>query len=111
MTSTSHMLARIAAEAGAIVMHHYRAGTETRIKSDRSPVTDADEETERFILERLAEAFPGIPVVAEEEAAAGRIAKVGSRFFLVDPLDGTREFLSRNGEFTVNIAEVVDGAA
>jgi 3'(2'), 5'-bisphosphate nucleotidase len=111
MTSTSHMLARIAAEAGAIVMRHYRAGTETRIKSDRSPVTDADEETERFILERLAEAFPGVPVVAEEEAAAGRIAKVGSRFFLVDPLDGTREFLSRNGEFTVNIAEVVDGAA
>jgi 3'(2'), 5'-bisphosphate nucleotidase len=111
MGSTSRILARIAAEAGAIVMRHYRAGAEARFKSDRSPVTDADEETERFILDRLAAAFPGVPVVAEEEAAAGRIVQVGQRFFLVDPLDGTREFLSRNGEFTVNIAEVVDGVA
>jgi 3'(2'), 5'-bisphosphate nucleotidase len=111
MGSTSRTLARIAAEAGAIVMRHYRAGTEARLKSDRSPVTDADEDAEKLILAQLAEVFPGIPVVAEEEAAAGRIAKVGAHFFLVDPLDGTREFLSANGEFTVNIAEVVDGVA
>ena len=111
MPSTAAMLAKIAAEAGVIVMRHYQDGCETRIKSDRSPVTNADEEAERLILDRLAELFPGVPVVAEEEAAAGRIAETGGRFFLVDPLDGTREFLSGNGEFTVNIAEVVGGVA
>ena len=111
MGSTARILARIAAEAGGIVMRHYQAGTQTRHKADRSPVTDADEEAERFILGQLASAFPGVAVVAEEETAAGRIANVGARFFLVDPLDGTREFLSGNGEFTVNIAEVVDGVA
>src|SRR5947207_14575516 len=79
------------------------------MKSDRSPVTDADEEAERLILTELAKEFPGVPVVAEEEAAAGRLSKVGSRFFLVDPVDGTKEFVKRGGEFTVNIGEVVDG--
>ena len=90
-------------------MRHYQGQTQARLKSDRSPVTDADEEAERLILKRLAEAYPGIPVVAEEEAAAGHIVQAAPRFFLVDPLDGTKEFLSRNGEFTVNIAEVVNG--
>jgi 3'(2'),5'-bisphosphate nucleotidase len=108
MGATATQLARIAAEAGEIVMRHYGVAS-ARVKSDRSPVTDADEETEAFILTALAAAFPDVPVVAEEEAAAGRIAQVQGRFFLVDPLDGTREFLSGNGEFTVNIAEVVNG--
>lgn len=108
---SAQILAGIAAEAGAVVMHHYRAGAEGRFKADRSPVTDADEEAEKLILARLATSFAGVPVVAEEESAAGRVAQIGRRFFLVDPLDGTREFLTGNGEFTVNIAEVVDGAA
>ncbi len=103
------ILAGIGAEAGKVVMRHYDAGCERREKADRSPVTDADEEAEKLILAALGQAFAGVPVVAEEEAAAGRIAQVGRRFFLVDPLDGTKEFLSGNGEFTVNIAEVVDG--
>src|SRR5579871_5761484 len=102
-------LAEIAAEAGAVVMRHYQAGAAGRLKEDRSPVTDADEEAEGLILSRLAERFAGVPVVAEEEIAAGRVVAIGARFFLVDPLDGTREFLSRNGEFTVNIAQVVEG--
>src|SRR6476659_4692061 len=102
-------LVRIAQAAGVVVMRHYEAGCDTRIKSDRSPVTDADEEAEKLILAELATAFPGVPVVAEEEAAAGRVAAVGSRFFLVDPVDGTKEFVKRGGEFTVNIGEVVDG--
>jgi 3'(2'), 5'-bisphosphate nucleotidase len=102
-------LARIAVQAGAVVMRHYESGGNARIKDDLSPVTDADQEAEKLILAELAQAFAGVPVVAEEEAAAGRIAAVGSRFFLVDPLDGTKEFLKRNGEFTVNIGEVVDG--
>ena len=109
MTARAQILGEIAKRAGAVVMRHYQAGAEARIKTDSSPVTDADEEAERLILTALAQAFPGVPVVAEEEAAAGRIAKVAGRFFLVDPLDGTKEFLSRNGEFTVNIAEIVDG--
>jgi 3'(2'), 5'-bisphosphate nucleotidase len=102
-------LVRIVRAAGSVVMRHYEAGCDTRIKTDRSPVTDADEEAEKLILAELAAAFSGIPVVAEEEAAAGRIMAVGSRFFLVDPVDGTKEFVKRGGEFTVNIGEIVDG--
>jgi len=102
-------LVRIARAAGMVVMRHYEAGCDTRIKSDRSPVTDADEEAEKLILAELAAAYPGVPVVAEEEAAAGRIAKTGTHFFLVDPVDGTKEFIKRGGEFTVNIGEVRDG--
>jgi 3'(2'), 5'-bisphosphate nucleotidase len=102
-------LVRIAQAAGAVVMRHYEAGCDARVKADRSPVTDADEEAEKLILAELAAAFPQVPVVAEEEAAAGRIVKVESRFFLVDPVDGTKEFVKRGGEFTVNIGEVADG--
>src|ERR1700761_5233511 len=114
MTATAEILAEIAAEAGKVVLRHYQAGplagkNLAREKSDHSPVTDADEEAEKLILAALASAFPGVPVIAEEEAAAGRIAAVGHRFFLVDPLDGTKEFLSGNGEFTVNIAEIRNG--
>jgi 3'(2'), 5'-bisphosphate nucleotidase len=102
-------LIRIAQAAGTVVMRHYEAGCDARVKADRSPVTDADEEAEKLILAELAAAFPQVPVVAEEEAAAGHIVKVGSRFFLVDPVDGTKEFVKRGGEFTVNIGEIADG--
>src|SRR5258708_1334692 len=88
-------LVRLVGAAGEVVVRHYEAGCDTRIKTDRSPVTDADEEAEKLILAELAAAFPGVPVVAEEEAAAGRIMAVGSRFFLVDPVDGTKEFVKR----------------
>jgi 3'(2'), 5'-bisphosphate nucleotidase len=104
-------LAAIAGKAGEIVLAHYNAAeaTQARRKDDHSPVTDADEDAERFILAELAKLAPGIAVIAEEEAAAGRVQQIGARFFLVDPLDGTKEFLNRNGEFTVNIAEVQNG--
>ena len=102
-------LVRIVRAAGEVVMRHYEAGCDARVKADRSPVTDADEEAEKLILAELNAAFPGVPVVAEEAAAAGHVSKVGSRFFLVDPVDGTKEFVKRGGEFTVNIGEVVDG--
>jgi 3'(2'), 5'-bisphosphate nucleotidase len=104
-------LVAIAHDAGRVIMHHYQSGTEARKKSDQSPVTDADEEAEKLILARLREAAPGVPVVAEEEMAAGRLPKIGDHFFLVDPLDGTKEFISHNGEFTVNIAEIAGGVA
>jgi 3'(2'), 5'-bisphosphate nucleotidase len=103
-------LARIAAAAGEILLRHYaHDDIEHRHKEDHSPVTDADEEAETFILLQLSKYAPGVPTIAEEEVAAGRVRDIGNRFFLVDPLDGTKEFLSRNGEFTVNIAEIVDG--
>ena len=76
---------------------------------DGSPVTIADRHAELIILERLAAAYPDIPVLAEEEACAGRIPELGDRFFCVDPLDGTKGFVARTGEFTVNIALVEDG--
>src|SRR3569623_2462431 len=111
MDITAAKLAAIAAGAGAIVMRHYRAGAQARIKEDRSPVTDADEEAEAFILAALAREFPDLPVAAEEAAAAGLGCDPCAHFLLVDPLDGTREFLKANGEFTVNIAEVKNGVA
>ena len=104
-------LAAIAHEAGQLILKHYAAGTEARIKDDASPVTAADEEAEALILKRLAHVAAGIPIVAEEEVAAGRMPSVGEKFFLVDPLDGTKEFIKRNGEFTVNIALIDKGRA
>ncbi len=95
--------------AGTVVMRHYEEGCASRVKADRSPVTDADEEAEKLILAELQQSFPGVPVVAEEAAAAGKLMKAGAHFFLVDPVDGTKEFLKRGGEFTVNIGEIVDG--
>jgi 3'(2'), 5'-bisphosphate nucleotidase len=99
----------IAQAAGRVVMRHYEAGCDARLKADRSPVTDADEEAERLILAELSRHFPGMPVVAEEAAAAGKIVEPGTHFFLVDPVDGTKEFVKRGGEFTVNIGEIQDG--
>lgn len=102
-------LADIAWHAGQIILRHYaNIDIEHSRKEDRSPVTAADLEAETFILSGLGACAPGVPVIAEEEAAAGRTQQIGNRFFLVDPLDGTKEFLNRNGEFTVNIGEIVD---
>lgn len=79
-------------------------------KADRSPVTEADRASERLILEGLRLEFPDIPCVAEEEASAGVFpAALGDVFFLIDPLDGTREFVQRHLDFTVNIALVRNG--
>jgi 3'(2'), 5'-bisphosphate nucleotidase len=102
-------LGDVAWHAGEIVLAHYAAGVQARRKSDHSPVTAADEEAEVFILSRLEKLAPGVAVIAEEEVAAGRVCAIGARFFLVDPLDGTKEFINRNGEFTVNIAEIDNG--
>ncbi len=102
--------AALCVEAGAVVMEVYRAGGEARAKADQSPVTEADERAEALILARLAELLPGWPVLAEEAASRGQGLTGCPRFILVDPLDGTREFVNRNGEFTVNIGLVVEGA-
>jgi 3'(2'), 5'-bisphosphate nucleotidase len=98
-----------AVEAGRAIHAIYQTGFAVRHKQDASPVTDADHAAEAIILARLAQAAPAIPVIAEEAVEAGRVPAIGREFFLVDPLDGTREFVARRGEFTVNIALVRDG--
>lgn len=95
----------LAAQAGEIILRYYEGGTEVRRKADASPVTEADEAAEALIVDGLRALTPDVPVVAEELVAGGRTPELGSGpFWLVDPLDGTKEFISRNGEFTVNIA-------
>jgi 3'(2'), 5'-bisphosphate nucleotidase len=104
------ILEKIALDAGKAILDVYDAGPNVTLKADASPVTEADERAEAIILAGLAEAFPDIPVVAEESVAAGRIPDVAGRdFFLVDPLDGTKEFINRRDDFTVNIALIHDG--
>ena len=95
--------------AGEEILAVYATEFAVRDKDDASPVTVADERAEAVLTRALSRLTPGVPVVAEEAAAAGRVAKVGNIFWLVDPLDGTREFISRNGEFTVNVALIENG--
>lgn len=95
-------------EAGKIVMEVYETDFETYTKSDASPVTEADLQAEAYIIPRLKALLPGAQVVGEEAASDGDIPTVGDKpFWLVDPVDGTKEFLKKNGEFTVNIALIV----
>jgi 3'(2'), 5'-bisphosphate nucleotidase len=101
--------ARIAVKAGAVVMRVYNAGAKMRLKADASPVCEADEMAEALILDELSRFVPNLPVLAEEAAARGEKPSLDGRFVLVDPVDGTKEFLGRNGEFTVNIALVDHG--
>lgn len=101
---------KAAISAGQAIMEVFEAGATVTLKSDASPVTEADERAERIILAMLGEALPDIPVVAEESVAAGKVPQIGERpFILVDPLDGTKEFVNRREDFTVNIAFVDKG--
>jgi 3'(2'), 5'-bisphosphate nucleotidase len=100
----------LARRAGVAILEIYATDFSVEHKADASPLTLADERAEALIVPALQALDPGTPVVAEEACAAGRVPQVGRRFWLVDPLDGTREFVQRNGEFTVNIALVEDGA-
>jgi 3'(2'), 5'-bisphosphate nucleotidase len=102
-------LADLALAAGREIMSVYAEDFATRTKEDATPVTEADEKAERVILAGLAKLDPKTPVISEEAAAKGTIPTVAQRFYLVDPLDGTKEFISRNGEFTVNIALIENG--
>ena len=101
---------RLALAAGREIMTVFNGQFDVAEKADFSPVTEADKASERVILEGLREAFPDIPCIAEEEMAEGTApVEIGDAFFLIDPLDGTREFINRNTDFTVNIALVRDG--
>ena len=102
-------LIELAIRAGQEIMSIYATDFSAKAKGDLTPVTEADEAAEKIILEGLVKIDPETPVISEEAAAAGNIPEVSERFFLVDPLDGTKEFISKNGEFTVNIARVENG--
>lgn len=103
------LLILIALKAGARIMDVYQTEFSVDAKSDASPVTEADGAAEEIILTELAKLSPDIPVVAEEAVSKGDVPETDKVFYLVDPLDGTREFISRNGEFTVNIALIEEG--
>lgn len=104
------LFAAIASDAGVVVMDVYNSDFQTRTKADYSPVSDADERAEEIILARLEAALPGVPVLAEERAAREGLGKtIADAFLLVDPVDGTKEFVQRKGDFTVNIALVCGG--
>src|ERR1700692_2992194 len=93
-----------ALEAGAAAHEIFRGDLKLSHKEDNSPVTAADHAAEAIMLKHLGAHFAHIPTIAEEEVAAGRVPAIGQIFFLVDPLDGTREFVAGRPEFTVNIA-------
>jgi 3'(2'), 5'-bisphosphate nucleotidase len=100
---------RAAIAGGEAVMRVYADPFEVIHKDDKTPVTEADLASERVIVAMLAEAFPDIPVVSEETVPAAGFESPADRFWLVDPLDGTREFVAKNGEFAVLIGLVEHG--
>lgn len=104
------VLAEICEAAAALILPLWRSGVEVLTKADESPVTEADQRGEKLILQHLAERFPGVPVISEEDAAEfGTPDSIGPRFFLVDPLDGTKAFVRGDPHFTVNIGLIENG--
>ena len=103
-------LAEIVEAACDVILPLWRTGVTVDLKTDNSPVTEADRRGEGLILERLALAFPDTPVIAEEDASVGGVPlSIARRFFLVDPLDGTKAFVRGDAHFTVNIGLIEDG--
>ena len=104
----TEVMRKLALEAGEVIMQIYESPDfDVRSKSDDSPVTAADEAADALISAGLRAAFPGVPLVTEEQAASH--GQTVSTFLIVDPLDGTKEFVQRRGDFTVNIALVENG--
>ena len=102
-------LADIAEDAARVILPYWRSGVVAEAKADDSPVTQADREAEALILQRLAVLYPDVQAVAEEQVAAGEAPKsLGDRYWLIDPLDGTRGFVEGRESYTVNIA-LIDG--
>jgi 3'(2'), 5'-bisphosphate nucleotidase len=105
------LISTLAERAGEAILTVRARGFDVERKDDRSPVTEADRAAEVLIVNALREATPGIPVIAEEEVADGRVTAPSAEFWLVDPLDGTREFAAGHDEFAVNIGLIRDGQA
>lgn len=105
-------LAEICEAAAALILPLWRSGLTVVHKADESPVTEADRRGEALILEHLARRFPDVPVISEEDASEfGTPDAIGPRFFLVDPLDGTKAFVRGDTHFTVNIGLIENGRA
>lgn len=103
-------LAGVCEEAAALILPLWKSELEVFRKADESPVTEADRRGEALILERLNALFPGVPVVSEEDASEfGTPDAIGPRFFLVDPVDGTKAFVRGDPNFTVNIGYIENG--
>lgn len=109
MENLTHVMRRLAIEAGTAIMEIYESDDfEVKLKSDESPVTIADETADKLIHAGLKAAFPDASIVTEEQSDSHEIS--ADIFLIVDPLDGTKEFIKRRGDFTVNIALVENGA-
>ena len=104
----ARVFAAICARAAIPVMEVYATDFTPDQKADRSPVTEADRRAEDVILHELAGTLPGVPVLAEESFEAGLRPDIAREFVLVDPVDGTKEFINKNDEFTINIALIRD---
>jgi 3'(2'), 5'-bisphosphate nucleotidase len=103
-------LADICEEAATVILPFWRTELNVTQKADASPVTEADRAGERLILQRLSEVFPSVPTVSEEHASEfGAPEDIGPRFFLVDPVDGTKAFVRGDPNFTVNIGLIDNG--
>ncbi len=110
LADVAEALLPVAMAAGAAILKVRRQGAKVEWKADSSPVTEADRAAEAVISAALGKIAPGVPVIAEEAAYEGRVPETGSEFFLVDPLDGTKEFVRGGNDFTVNIGFIRDGA-
>lgn len=99
----------VVAEAGKLAMEIYGREPDVTLKADQSPLTEADLAVDRVLVSALEERYPAIPVVTEERSASQNLDRADDRFFLVDPIDGTKEFIKKTGEFTINIALVENG--
>ena len=104
----AEVLTGAAAKAGAAIMAHYGATDEIEYKDDQSPVTQADRDSNEILETALRELAPNIPIVSEE-STTDRKASLGQTFFLIDPLDGTKEFIKERTDFTVNVGLIDDG--
>ena len=97
-------VSNLAISAGHIIMKHYKGDTKVMIKEDQSPLTNADLDSNNIICSGLSKIDPTIPIVSEESFVDWQTRKEWNKYWLIDPLDGTKEFINKNGEFTVNIA-------
>lgn len=109
MKEILNALSEMVAEGGRIAMLHHCQTTQVLSKDDDTPLTAADLAVDEYLCEALAEKFPNIPVVTEERTATHNVPVKEDRFFLVDPIDGTKEFVAERGEFTINIGLIENG--
>ena len=97
-------ISNISVEAGRIILDYYNKNLNITFKADESPLTQADLASNKFITDTIKKITPNIPILSEEEFIEWDVRKEWKKYWLIDPLDGTKEFIKKNGEFTVNIA-------